>query len=578
MNRIQNRMNKIFIKASLILLFCFPSLELGAQPFGAPDYAENAMVVSAHQDASLAGQEILKMGGNAVDAAVSTGFALAVVFPVAGNIGGGGFMVIRFPDGNSTSFDYRETAPASAFRDMFLDENGDYLPKVARLGHLASGTPGSVAGMLAAHSKYGKLDIATVLAPAIRLAEEGFELTRRQARRFNNMQNRFAPFEGTMKYFSKEGLEYQNGELFVQKDLAEVLKKIAVHGRDGFYKGDTADLIVREMENGRGMISHKDLEDYRAIERETVVSSYREHRIITMSPPSSGGIALAQLLNSVESYDLSLMGYGSSASSHLMGEAMRRVYADRAEWLGDPDFYAVPQEELIAKNYSSHRMGGFHPSKAALSSEISHGQPAPKESIETTHYSVVDSDGTGVSVTTTINGGFGSMVVVDGAGFFLNNEMDDFSSKPGVPNMFGLVGSEANAIEPRKRMLSSMTPSIVEDREGRLLMVLGTPGGGTIITQVFQTIVNVIDHGMTIQAAVSAPRIHHQWLPDVLFHEPFAFSKDVQLNLESRGWELRARTGYVGSVDAILVKYDENGNSRLEGGADPRGDNTAKGF
>jgi len=488
-------------------------------------------------------------------------------------------MVIRNSDGTATSYDYRETAPEAAFRDMFLDDSGNYAPDVARKGHLASGIPGSVAGMLKAHSDLGNLSREEVLRPAIELANNGFSITHRQARRLNGFRNRFSPYAGTMKYFAKSDStdQYREGDLLVQEDLGAVLERISASGRDGFYKGITADLIVDEMKLGNGIISHADLESYEAIERKVVEFDYRGHNVITMAPPSSGGIALAQLLNSVEPFDIGLMGYGSSATAHLIGESMRRVYADRAEWLGDPGYFDIPVDGLIEKNYSNKRMEAYHPSSATPSTEVSFGAPAPVESMETTHYSVVDSDGNAVSVTTTINSGYGSLVVVDGAGFFLNNEMDDFSSKPGTPNMFGLVGSEANSISPGKRMLSSMTPTIVEDKDGELFMVVGTPGGATIITTVFQVILNVIDHGMNIQEAVAAPRIHHQWLPDTYFHEPFAFSHDVKQNLIARGWNLSSRTGYVGSADAIVVTTTDGVRS-ITGGADPRGDNTAIGF
>lgn len=559
-----------------------------------PVQARRGMVVSAHPEASRAGVEILRAGGNAVDAAVATGFALAVTFPVAGNLGGGGFLVLRQPNGFATTYDYREKAPAAAFRDMYLDSAGHFVPTRSQEGHLASGVPGSVDGMLAAHARHGRLPLARVLAPAIRLADQGFALTRGDAAMFNAYRRTFLRFASTRKYFVKpDTSDYVEGERFRQRDLAATLRRIAAQGRDGFYAGRTARLIAAEMTRGGGLITAQDLAAYRSVERAPVVGAYRGHRVITMGPPSSGGVALVQLLNAVEPYNLSAMGWNSSATVHLMGEAMRRVYADRAEFLGDPDFARVPVAELTAKPYMLRRMATFNPQRADSSARTSFGDPYASESSETTHFSVVDQDGQAVSVTTTINGGFGSYVVVDGAGFFLNNEMDDFSAKPGVPNMFGLVGNEANAIAPGKRMLSSMTPTIVEDAQGRLEMIVGTPGGSTIITTVFQVMLNVIDHGMNVQEAVAAPRVHHQWLPDLLRAERFALQADTRAALEGRGWTVN-EGGEWGRADAIFVAYDrfETGvdPSGLDpirrqtlgrlflGGADPRGEDTALGY
>ncbi len=540
--------------------------------------AYNGMVVSAKPEASQAGLEILKQGGNGIDAAVAVGFALAVVHPAAGNIGGGGFMVIRFADGETTTVDYREKAPAAATGTMYLDASGDPISDLSREGHLASGVPGSPAGLILAHERYGKLSLEDVMAPAIRLADEGFRLSRGNAAGFNRRYRVWSQFEGTRKYFTKGSpdRQYQEGELFTQKDLADVLRRIRDRGHDGFYRGRTAELIAAEMERGGGLITLEDLAAYEAVEREPLTGTYREHKIISMPPPSSGGVAVIQLLNAVEPYDIRGMGYHSSSTVHLMGEAMRRVYADRAQWLGDPDYFDVPAEALIEKEYMRERMSDFDPYEADSSAEVEHGDPLAMESTETTHYSVVDSEGNAVSVTTTINGSYGSDVVVDGAGFFLNNEMDDFAAKPGVPNMFGLLGSEANAIEPGKRMLSSMSPTILEDPEGRLFMVIGSPGGGRIITIVFQVIMNVIDHGMDIQEAVNARRVHHQWQPDHLSYEELALPEDVRRNLISRGWELDER-GRWGRADGITVHQVEDG-VLLRGGADPRGEDVAIGF
>ncbi|MEM0963187.1 MAG: gamma-glutamyltransferase [Bacteroidota bacterium] len=561
-------------------------------PTSAPVRAERGMVVSAEVNASAAGVEVMQAGGNAVDAAVATGFALAVTFPVAGNIGGGGFMVIRFPDGTATTFDYREMAPAGATRDMYVDvETGQIRPDLSRRGHLASGVPGAVAGMLQAHEQYGQAPLADVLAPAIRLAE-GYPLSRAEADLMNAYAERFAAYPGTVRHFTQEG-GFEVGETFRQPELAEVLRRIRDRGRDGFYRGETADLLVAEMERGEGLITHEDLENYVVVERQPVEGDYRGHRILSMPPPSSGGIALIQMLDAVEPFDVGALGFNSSATAHLMGEAMRRAFADRAEFLGDPDFSDIPTAGLITEAYTRQRMADFDPSRADSSTVVGAGRPRA-ESAQTTHYSVVDEDGLAVSVTTTLNGGFGSLVVVEGAGFFLNNEMDDFTSAPGQPNMFGLVQGEANAIAPGKRMLSSMTPTIVEDPEGRLMLVVGSPGGPRIITSVYQTVLNVIDHGMNVQEAVAAPRVHHQWLPDVLYVENQGLALDALVALQERGWDVSESGGYWSRVDAIQVVYDgerattdPSGLDAVEarqrgrvyvGGADPRGEDAAVGY
>ncbi len=557
--------------------------------------ARHGMVVSAHAEASRAGLDILQRGGNAVDAAAAVGFALAVVFPEAGNLGGGGFMVIRFPEGRTTTFDYREKAPLSATRDMFLDAEGAAVPERSRRGHLAVGTPGSVAGLVLAHERYGRLRLAEVLRPAIRLAERGYRLSRPQAARYNAYAAAFSGYPGSARYFTKpDGAPFAEGERFIQADLAAVLRRIGRYGRAGFYEGKTADLIVAEMQRGGGLITHRDLEAYEAVERPPLVGTYRRHRVITIGLPSSGGVALLQALNAVEPFDLAGMGFRSSASVHLMGEVMRRVYADRAHWLGDPDFVSVPVEGLLDKAYMRGRMTSFDPHRATPSGEVAHGLPPGAESPETTHYSVVDEDGLAVSTTTTINGLFGSLVAVEGAGFLLNNEMDDFSVKPGVPNMFGLTGSEANAVAGGKRMLSSMTPAILEDPEGRLFLVLGSPGGSKIITSVFGVITRIIDYDMNLPEAVAAPRIHHQWLPDYLEYEPYGLARDVIHNLEQRGWRVSGPTGPWGRVDAVMATYETDERqvdpSSLEtirvrgagrtliGVADPRGEDAALGY
>lgn len=530
---------------------------------------KNGMVVSAHPEASKVGLDILKKGGNAVDAAVAVQFALAVVYPDAGNIGGGGFLVYRSAKGELATLDFREKAPLKASRDMYLDAAGNAITEKSIYGHLAAGVPGSVDGMVKAHAKYGKLSWAEVVQPALDLAQNGFSITESQAKEFANLQKSLKKYNPGKSYFIKD--TWTKGELWVQKDLAKTFQLIRDKGRDGFYDGEVADLIVAEMQRGGGLISKEDLKNYQAQWRNPLIGNYKGYKIITMPPPSSGGIALLQLLNSVEAYPIKRYGFNSDSTIQLLVEAERRVYADRATHLGDPDFYKVPQKHLIKPEYSVQRMSNFNWNKATLSADIKAGE-APQESEETTHFSIVDREGNAVAVTTTLNGGYGSMVFVDGAGFLLNNEMDDFSVKPGTPNMFGLLGGEANAIQPGKRMLSSMTPTILE-KNGELFMVVGTPGGSTIITSVFQTILNVIEFDMGMQSAVNAKKFHHQWLPDEVVVEKGGVDSLVRLKLENKGYKFRERKA-IGRVDAILkTKW-----GYYEGGADPRGDDTKLGW
>jgi len=471
---------------------------------------DSAMVATAHPIASKAGYDILRQGGNAVDAAIAVQFSLAVCYPIAGNIGGGGFMVYRHNDGTIDALDYREMAPAAATRDMYLDQNGNPIAEKSQNGALAVGVPGTPAGMYEAFLKYSKLkDWKAILAPAIEAAEKGFRLTHRQVDLMNKNKDKFDKYNTDPVIFNSR--VWKGGDLLIQPELATTLKTIAEQGPKGFYEGQVADQIVNQMKKSGGIITHEDLKNYKAIWRTPITTDYRGHKIISMPPPSSGGIALAQILGMVEDYDLSKMKYQGAEHIHTVVEAERRAYADRAIHLGDSDFYDVPITGLIDKSYLKSRMDNFDPKKASISDATKAGEI--KESLQTTHYSIVDQDGNAVSMTTTLNGGYGSKLVVAEAGFLLNNEMDDFSAKPGTPNMFGLIGAEANKIEPGKRMLSSMTPTIVE-KDGELLLVCGTPGGSTIITSVYQTISNVIDYEMSATDAVKSPRFHHQWLPD----------------------------------------------------------------
>lgn len=533
--------------------------------------ADSAMVVCAHPLAAAVGLNVLREGGNATDAAVAVQFALAVVYPAAGNIGGGGLAVWRMNTGDIYSLDYRERAPGKAATDMFLDESQNVIPDQSLETHLASGVPGSVAGLWSAHQRFGKLPWTRLVQPAIDLAQGGFLLTAREAESLNEVQDDLKE-NNTILPEALIRDQWSEGDTLVFPDLALTLERIRDNGAKGFYEGETAGLIVAEMERRNGIISLEDLKSYVPVWRDPLVDSYKNFRIISMAPPSSGGVGLVQMLKCIEPYPVAQWKHNSAEAIHLFTEIQRRVYADRAYYLGDPDYTNVPVSELVSVSYLRERMKSFNPEKATPSTTIREGAIAGYESDQTTHLSIVDAEGNAVSATTTLNDNYGSRIVVGGAGFFLNNEMDDFSLKPGVPNLYGAVGGEANKILPGKRMLSSMTPTIVE-KEGKLFMVIGSPGGTKIITAVFQSIVNVLEFGMNMQQAVDARRVHSQWVPDEITAEQGALRNDVEKQLVRYGHAINYVSDFA-RVDGILVRPDH----KLEGGADSRGDDTALGF
>ena len=558
------------LAASLAATACAPRApappEAPASPRAAatePVRAARGMVVSASEIASRVGMEVLREGGNAIDAAIATGFALAVTHPTAGNIGGGGFMVVRFPDGRVTAFDFREKAPLAAHPEMFTDENGEYSYEIHHESHKAVGVPGTVAGFALAHERYGSIDWKRLVDPAVRLADEGFRVPPGLARSLAGVLPQMQRYPASVQAFSKNGVPYEAGEIWRQPDLARTLARIRDQGRDGFYKGETARLLAEEMRRGGGLITEEDLALYEAKERTPIRGTYRGYEVISMPPPSSGGIALIQMLNILEGYDLRSMGHNSPAYIHHVAEAMRRAFRDRARYVADTDFYEVPIERLTSKAYAAELRATIDPDRATPS------QPADiamaYESMETTHYSVVDENGMAVAVTYTLEAGYGSKITVPGAGFLLNNEMGDFNGKPGLTDESGLIGTEPNLARPQQRMLSSMTPTILA-KDGRLVAVLGSPGGRTIINTVLGLVLNVVDHGMNIQEAVNAGRMHHQWLPDRISVERRGVTPETVAALEALGHQVRL-IGQQGSAHCIMI--DPRTGERL-GAADPR--------
>lgn len=576
-SRVSTRLSDPILTKSRRLIAALLALALVIPSFAAsrpPVRARHGIVVSVSEIASQVGVNILKRGGNAIDAAVATGLALAVVWPAAGNIGGGGFMVIRLANGKTTTIDYREMAPAAAHRNVYLDASGEYIKGSSTFGPRAAGVPGSVAGMAMALEKYGTMKWADVAAPARRLAAEGFTVSYQLEKSLEGSEKELALHHESKRIFLRNGQPYKAGDLFRQPELAATLARTIRFGPKEFYEGRTARLIAESMKKADSWITLQDLKNYRPVERAALTGAYRGYEIITMPPPSSGGIALLEMLNILERYDLKELGFGSSTSTHLKIEAMRRAFADRAEYLGDTDFVKVPVSGLISRKYADGVAATIDTKRASTSQQVRNGNPLPYESEQTTHYTVVDKDGNAVATTTTINESYGNKVTVEGAGFLLNNEMDDFAAKPGSPNAYGLIQGEANAVGARKRPLSAMTPTIVL-KDGKLFFVVGSPGGPTIINTVMQVITNVIDFGMNIQQAVDAPRVHHQWMPDEIRYEPMGLVPDTMNALRSMGHAFTDKPRFMGDAHAVMI--EEKTGMRL-GAADPRLNGKAVGY
>ena len=570
-------MKKTHLLLSLCILLCFwkcdsPKKEISQSTTAVMGLiSQKAMVVSAREEASRIGSEIMQQGGNAFDAMVGTEMALAVCYPNAGNLGGGGFMVYRTHQGEVGALDYREKAPLRANRDMYLDENKKYLQDKSKTGGLAVGVPGTIAGIFKAHKRFGSLPMQTILRPVILLAKNGFKITEKQAKQFNDYSAVFKQVNQENSIYTKK---FKAGDVFKNEALANTIQQISDNGRSAFYQDEIAKTLVAFLQKNGGIVSLKDLDNYQAIWREPIVFNYKDLRIISMSPPSSGGICMAQILKTTANYPIAQYGHNTTKTTQVLTEAQRRAYADRSHYLGDPDFIDIPVDSLLSDAYLKGRMDSFSFEGATPSKELTHGAISQAESTETTHYSIIDSYGNAIAVTTTLNASFGSKLYNKKLGFFLNNEMDDFSAKPGTPNLFGLIGGNANAIAPQKRMLSSMTPTLVE-KDNKLWMTLGTPGGSTIITSMLQTILNVYEFNMSMQQAVNAPRFHHQWLPDIVKVEATSFDAKTIKELENKGYVVDYKNASsIGRVDAILVLSDGS----LEGGADKRGDDTAVGF
>jgi gamma-glutamyltranspeptidase / glutathione hydrolase len=575
-----------FFKKSLNFLLVI-TFFLSAAPLGftaraawrEPVRAKSAMVASQHELASKIGADVMRRGGNAVDAAVAVALALAVVYPEAGNLGGGGFMLIRFKDGRTAAIDYREMAPRAATRDVFVDKQGNLIrgEGSSTIGYRASGVPGTPAGLDYALKKYGsgKIKWAELVEPARKIAQDGYVLSYRLANLFKAYKNNLEKYEDSRKIFLNGGKFYEEGDLFRQPELAQTLARMQKDGAREFYTGKTAQMIAADMRANNGLMTLEDLKNYQAKEREPLRGSYRGHEIISMPPPSSGGIVLLQVLKMLENFDVKKMGYNSSEKYHVLAEAMRRSFADRAEYMADPDFAVVPVKQLLDTNYLAARRKTINLEKASKSSEVKFGEVSINEGTETTHFTVVDPQGNVVSNTYTINDLYGSAVTIKGTGVLMNDEMDDFAARPGAPNLFGLVQGERNKVEGGKRPLSSMTPTIVLQKDGSLWFAVGARGGPRIISAVLQTVINMVDHEMNIQQAIDAPRIHHQWLPDLLYHEPYGMSPDTRKILEMMGHKFNETPGNIAQATAIAI--EEKTGVRL-GAIDSRGDGEATGY